>query len=1122
MKSKHTMKKLLLILSIFVVSLSAFAAELNPFAYGLYADVNTNPSGSPDCVMGLQWKLNATATRMKVIIIDESENEYVYRDYVGEAPDFISAGSYGTSVTHSKMAEIGVPYGEELKWRVDVEGESPNAPTLVEDKEYDLYSPRSIAIDKRPESKNFGRIMVTETVQGTVSSDYHSKLNGSIKAGLYAFDASFKNINDATSVYTGGNDFTRKDGLYQPWIVRISEDGRIFVSSMGGRSDGVVVWEVNPDQPNAAWTPIVKGYITDYTGQADATTGVYWVYSDPAKTKFLAGQNISMDVKGRDGDLKLLLYSMDRRGKSYSLEAYKLHEYSLGEADYFSGEPIEITAFTEDISGKSYGMRYNQSRVIYDGDYGYWFGASASLADEKYPNLAYVKKNANGTYTHDLNKVNDMTWYAGAGILLHKRPNGDEWLFKGYNPSKGTNSTNGKFNIFKVSRDAQGTPSINTNSPLYSVSHTVGLGYSHEDFAVDYAENLYVVGASGEKIVAFALPYDGLISTPAASEYAFTINCQSDAHYNVQVNTQNATYGTVEGGGDNIASCETTTVFAQSKDGYKFVCWKEGSTTVSTNNPYTFVVTKDMTLTAHFEEGDYNVTWWNLFKDGEDIAKESTTNPNTNERVWRWYQVEYNKYFNKTLSNTESLDNGHFNVLKFYSGDNIAIPTAEGFMESTDSPFRWLGKYIEYVVGGNDINKVGTNNVNYASYKENGYTYTVNVWGYQLYMFFNRSSICCNMTGTDVTTYVRGYFSELKDFTEAGKPEHWRPWWTEHTCGLPSIIGSQTRLPVVWEQEDCATGSVGTFTPSSWYQWNTISDPNNEYILAWRDGSKTGRIVHNVYRDNMELHVSYVKKHLEENDPIVKQPNEAGYDPDDASNNDVLQLLRNPNFGAIPQHKLTMTRNITAGMYNTICLPFELTTLVGTPYDGAQILQINTTTTEDEVLKINFTPLAVSDATPMKAGVPYLIQKPTDITGPQAFDGAKFPAIEAYETNYALNEHGGVSVDVGAITFHGVINPTDIPQGSIILVANNRLAEVTETGQMAGFRGYFTWNDPVRKAPSRMEITVGKQVPTDVEEIVENQITQPAAPKVRKVMYDGQIYILRGDEVYTITGHRVK
>ena len=55
---------------------------------------------------------------------------------------------------------------------------------------------------------------------------------------------------------------------------------------------------------------------------------------------------------------------------------------------------------------------------------------------------------------------------------------------------------------------------------------------------------------------------------------------------------------------------------------------------------------------------------------------------------------------------------------------------------------------------------------------------------------------------------------------------------------------------------------------------------------------------------------------------------------------------------------------------------------------------------------------------------------------------------------------------------------------------------------------------------------IGKKVTTDtpdapeVEEEVET--TQPSAPKTSKVMYQGNIYILRGDEVYTITGHRVK
>jgi hypothetical protein len=33
---------------------------------------------------------------------------------------------------------------------------------------------------------------------------------------------------------------------------------------------------------------------------------------------------------------------------------------------------------------------------------------------------------------------------------------------------------------------------------------------------------------------------------------------------------------------------------------------------------------------------------------------------------------------------------------------------------------------------------------------------------------------------------------------------------------------------------------------------------------------------------------------------------------------------------------------------------------------------------------------------------------------------------------------------------------------------------------------------------------------------------QPTQPKVQKIMRNGKIYILRGDEVYTITGARVK
>ena len=114
------MKKIFTTFLTILFSISLFAADLNPFAYGLYAD-DTDPSGAgADCVKGLNWELNAPATSMKVIIVDENGTEYVYREYYGSGDNLIKAGGYGTSVTHSRMAELDIPYSQDLKWRVDV------------------------------------------------------------------------------------------------------------------------------------------------------------------------------------------------------------------------------------------------------------------------------------------------------------------------------------------------------------------------------------------------------------------------------------------------------------------------------------------------------------------------------------------------------------------------------------------------------------------------------------------------------------------------------------------------------------------------------------------------------------------------------------------------------------------------------------------------------------------------------------------------------------------------------------------------------------------------------------------------------------------------------------------
>jgi hypothetical protein len=114
---------------------------------------------------------------------------------------------------------------------------------------------------------------------------------------------------------------------------------------------------------------------------------------------------------------------------------------------------------------------------------------------------------------------------------------------------------------------------------------------------------------------------------------------------------------------------------------------------------------------------------------------------------------------------------------------------------------------------------------------------------------------------------------------------------------------------------------------------------------------------------------------------------------------------------------------------------------------------------------------------------------------------------------------------VGGVTFQGVFNPTTITEeNAYILVADNRLAKVTGNNrEIKGYRGYFIINDAALRnmaAEGRVYFSFKKPVTTSIP--VAPEAEQQAQPKVRKVMYDGQIYILRGEEVYTITGHRVK
>ena len=153
----------------------------------------------------------------------------------------------------------------------------------------------------------------------------------------------------------------------------------------------------------------------------------------------------------------------------------------------------------------------------------------------------------------------------------------------------------------------------------------------------------------------------------------------------------------------------------------------------------------------------------------------------------------------------------------------------------------------------------------------------------------------------------------------------------------------------------------------------------------------------------------------------------------------------------------------------------------------------------------------------MEAGKPYLIKPTNDVNA--AF--LTYEDVKYWSVKGSGNAYGETA---GGVVFQGIFNPTTLSPGDCILVADNRLAKVTSTSEkLKGFRAYFKIEDAYLQSladDGRVYLSMKKPVTSSVP--VAPEAEQQEAPKARKIMRDGQIYILRGDEVYTVGGLRVK
>lgn len=236
---------------------------------------------------------------------------------------------------------------------------------------------------------------------------------------------------------------------------------------------------------------------------------------------------------------------------------------------------------------------------------------------------------------------------------------------------------------------------------------------------------------------------------------------------------------------------------------------------------------------------------------------------------------------------------------------------------------------------------------------------------------------------------------------------------------------------------------------------------------------------------------------------VVTQPSLLTIDEAATSNSVIHDNYRNGN------HDIQIIRTITPGMYNTICLPFDVSSSALSEMFGnnVELLEMESATIDGTVLDLNF-----ANATSIYRGTPYLIKTTKTVTNP-VFTDVEIKAEE------------GDATDGDAANFIGTFIKTTIPEdpNNLFLGANNNLY-FPEGGDMPikGMRAYFAVTGssgaPVRQA----RIIAQGNVATEVELINGQLPSEFGGNDLRKSIENGQLIIIRDGVQYNALGVRVK
>lgn len=1110
--------------------------------------------------ISFKYVLNGNAESIDILVDIDGDTEFEDTEVVYTITDptkLTRLSSNGLPVQHVVEIPLAtfrakIPTGQDCTWAMRTNREEYAVPTHAYPNNWGrmVYNmPKGLAVDNNPESDYFGNIYTTESKTCTSADGVGNTLAGGNKTnyakgeGVYAYYPTLDQYEYPTdhTCYKGGVNWTGSSTTsdeYAPFRLAVAPDGMVFVNDNRRQDDGV-------------------------------TAALYRIQPSKLNTNLNFDQILSPDdlskcsVDGHPRAMSMAIMKNGNKQELYVLNAYRrssvsnsysyhphLHRWTLNGTSVESHKEWVVCKNVTDnkeseivYNGKSYEI-VNQTTTMVPGIYNDLWIAQRRVTPDANPCLMHLKIDANDNLICDFIIVVNADGKESINKNLLKI-NGEGACPKAALALSADGSmlalgSNGYINVLDITYDpTTKTPTlVHNNTKTIQLSTTKGAAVVCNALAFDRANNLYAMSETTHQFYIYALP--GQASTLIPAKKSMAINIAEAICWHPYPD------------GYELSNAELLEMFkhdfAAAHGGSDYTDLTDGGAEISTymtnaSSPWKWL-------------GDYI-----LARGAQRIDVELPTNMDTNEELWgsndgaisdgfkKYYNDKYVAAGNKSRSN---MDMG--NVATFL----VSSDFTKKVLSESGSEYKWLYDYILSVASSQDRE-------------------ITQYWNYVLHGFFNtvKEGYVSNANGTKIYYNI--------DFSTAGKPENWGPAYLATTLkDLPdNEIDKNSEWRKLFEAFfGCTqiTTAKGFITPdyskdgqpSAWYSYWLSSLPNTAevkernalpYVVrngrifgGWYYGNKCtsddpGYDITSppVTVDNIANNCVYARW-LE---PVLRE----GHVTDmqmiarwrEVYTNFNLDLINTINASG-QGYDLQIDRKLQGGMYNTMCLPFAIAGKnefanikyadgSGKPFasvnDFSLVCYAGSEYVEDALI-LNFRELGDADELP--ANTPFLIKPNNDIVKLMQYGTVKSIAlvdcnsapVQAIDDDDDEGEGGAIipqthaeytcPVDDQSITFTGVLAPVSVPEGSVLLVADNRLAVNSVVSTMKGMRGFFTAKIQPLEMPAVVRITSRDGVTTYLDAI--DMSTQ--SKTVSKILYNGQIYILRDGKMYDLSGRLVR